>query len=349
MNLVKAAGARALIQGFLRSSLVEKQTVGVGKSFPLAESIPVQKAPCLFFFNFTTFFTLPHVFLTHSNTTEITPQRTAMPWNGKRPSSAGPRIEGAVKEIFLDVMKNDLYPTREKIQAVIDEKNLEQNSLQVSKWMSNQRNMKRQQEANENGTAYETSRLINMSEEQMQKKQKKLYRRLTAQKNACMDFSEKALEYLTILSEMKNMQEIPTHQECEMFCNDMKAWDREYLPTDVRLWFLHKARKRMSTQQSNELKKRRRQEQLMRPKGETKAERVMKVKQDSRDAQAKQQCMMKSKNQDSKEEVKEPPKFIDSSSESENEELAQAMTVAEFNNDLGVPADDLWLDLLGEV
>lgn len=62
MNLVKAAGARALIQGFLRSSLVEKQTVGVGKSFPLAESIPVQKAPCLFFFNFTTFFTLPHVF-----------------------------------------------------------------------------------------------------------------------------------------------------------------------------------------------------------------------------------------------------------------------------------------------
>ena len=97
-----------------------------------------------------------------------------MPWNGKRPSSAGPRIEGAVKEIFLDVMKNDLYPTREKIQAVIDEKNLEQNSLQVSKWMSTQRNMKRQQEANENGTAYETSRLINMSEEQMQKKQKNL-------------------------------------------------------------------------------------------------------------------------------------------------------------------------------
>ena len=226
-----------------------------------------------------------------------------MPWDGKRPSTAGPRIEGSVKEIFLKVMDIDLYPTREQIQAVIDEKNLEQNSLQVSKWMSNQRNMRRQQEANENGTAYETSRLINMSEEQMKKKQKKLFRRLTAQNNACMDFSKNALEYLKILSDMKNMQEIPTHQECEMFCKDMKAWDRAYLPTDVRLWFLHRARQRKSTQQSNELKKRRRQEQLMRPKGETKEERAMKVKKDSRDAQAKQACMMESKNQGSKEEA----------------------------------------------
>ena len=349
MNLVKAVGARALLQGFLRSSLVEKQTAGVGKSFPLAESIPVQKAPCLFFFDFTIFLLYHTFFLTCSNTTENTAHRTAMPWNGTRPSSSGPRIEGTVKEIFLDVMKNDLYPTREKIQAVIDEKNLKQNSLQVSKWMSNQRNVKRQQEANENGTAYETSRLINMSEQQMQKKQKKLFRRLTEEKKAYMDFSEKALEYLTILSEMKNMQEIPTHQECEMFCKDMKAWDREYLPTDVRLWFIYRARKRKSTQKSNELKKMRRQEQLRRPKGETKAQRVMKVKQDSRDAQAKQQCMMESKNRDSKEEVKEPPKFMDSSSESENEELAQAMKVAEFNDDLGVPADDLWLNLLSEM